>query len=312
MKFFLVFIYSILFFAYGNALENKNIDSVSDQEIEDLLDYSNIEIHSHIRPTINIFRPAENKELIYIAVEHVTDLLHPTIKKIKAIIESGKIDFGIFEGFNPSYGISPEWISFLAEQHLQNNACPENIYSGYLCAQNNIPFVGGDAPNHTFLEPLAKKGFLEKDVIFFMLALNFPFWNRDGLVNKANFKELCENMMQVHIAHWLCKEKISYTVDEFLEWHEAHIGKALDIVKDFPWGVEQKEFMPSTARDATIYQQIQAHILAIRDMHCLKVIQDSLKKYNRVFVVFGASHLIWQKNALEKLFKCPVKQELII
>lgn len=279
--------------------ETKPIPSVPWQS---LLDYTIVQPPP---PSVNVFKPQENKELIFIAVEHSSNLQHQVIRAIKSVIASKKPQFAILEGFNPEDGISPQWVIDRAKKDLSTGKCPENAYTAYHCKKNNIPFMGGDIHNEKYLEPLAKRGYLEKDVVFWMLAQNFPFWNREGIVNDENFKELAADMIQNKITFWLNKPKLEYTVDEFLEWHEKHMGKPLDVVKDFPWGYDRKEFMPSLAEDATIYQKIQAHIMPLRDTHLINLMKESLEKYDTVLVVFGASHYEWQKSALELLFGKP-------
>lgn len=269
---------------------------------QSLLDYKSLQTPP---PSVNIFKPQENKELIFVAVEHVSNLAHPVIETIKSVLETKKPQFCILEGFSPEDGISPQGLIDGAKRELFEGKCPENVYAAYLCKENNIPFVGGDIHNEKYLEPLARKGYSEKDVVFWMLAQNFPFWNREGIVNDANFKELATDMIQNNITFWLNKSKLDYTVDEFLEWHEKHMGKPLDVVKDFPWGYDQKEFMPSLAEDATIYKKIQAHIMPLRDTHLINLMRESLDEYDKVLVIFGASHYEWQKSALELLFKKP-------
>lgn len=269
---------------------------------QSLLNYTQLQTPP---PSINIFKPRENKELIFVAVEHTSNLQHPVIEAIKSVIATKKPQFCILEGFNPEDGINPQYIIDIAKNYLDEDKCPESAYAAYLCMKNNIPFIGGDIHNENYLEPLAKKGYSEKDVVFWMLAQNFSFWNREGVVNDANFKELATDMIQNNITFWLNKPKLDYTVDEFLEWHKKHMGKPLDVVKDFPWGYDRKEFMPSLAADATIYQKIQAHIMPLRDTHLINMLKESLEKYDTVLVIFGASHYEWQKSALELLFKKP-------
>ncbi len=241
----------------------------------------------------------------------MSDVHHPIIQEITSVIAHDKPDFCILEGFYPEDGLSPKRVLEIADLYVVNDGiCPENLWAAKQCAQRNIPFIGGDVHNAHYLE-LEKQGYSEKDIVFWMLAQNFPFWNRDGKVNDENFNELATDMIQTHITFWLNKPELHYTVGEFLAWHEAHMGKPLDVVDDFPWGYDRKEWMPSLASDATIYQRIQAHIMPLRDCHIVRVIYGALAAYDTVVVIFGASHYEWQKPVLEKLFNKPVESYVI-
>jgi hypothetical protein len=287
-----------------NNIEIKNLRSNYyrySNNWQNLIEYST---PHNPTPAIHIFSPVPNKKIIYVAVEHTSDLQDSIIKTITNIIDNEKIDLAILEGFNIREGINSPRVINISHKYLSENRCPENVYAAYLCSKNDIPFIGGDATAVDYLEPLNQKGFTEKDLVFFLLAQNFPIWNRDKIVNNDNFRILANDMLKNNISFWL-ERKINYTVDEFLKWHGEHLKKPLDVITDFPWETDRKEFMPSLEDNATIYQKIQAHIMPIRDTHIIRIIQKSLKQHDTLLVIFGASHYEWQKKALEFLFQKP-------
>lgn len=268
-----------------------------------LLDYSTMQPAA---PSVYIFEPQQNKKLIYIAVEHVNDLTHPIVQEIRTVFAQLKPDFCVLEGFHPEEGLNPKRILEIADMYLvYDGRCTENLVAAKLCVLNDIPFIGGDVHNMHYLA-LMNQGYSECDIVFWMLAQNFPFWNRDfDLSDEKLFVQIATNMLQTHIPSWLNAPEFAYTLDEFLVWHEAHMGKPLDAVHDFPWGYDRQEFTPSLAPDATIYQKIQAHIMPIRDRHIVHMLQDAVEKYDTVLTIFGASHYEWQKAALITLFGEP-------
>lgn len=276
------------------------------QDLKQLLDYTQ---KFDFKPLVNIYEPKENKKIIYIAVEHISNPLHPTAQKIKDLIENEKPDFCILEGFDPSEGISPKRIINKANEKLSQNLIGENLYAAYLCDKCNIPFIGADARESSYINTLAKEGFSLEDIVFFLVAQQINFWNKDNIVNETNIKNLVGNLIKDDISWWL-EQKLDYTYEDFLKWHEKNTNKQFDLTKDFLWK-NTEDFIPSLENKASIYQKIQVHIMYIRDLHILNVIQDALKKYNKILIVYGGSHYVWQKKALEYLFKPSVSQIFI-
>lgn len=282
-------------------------DSTScDAHIKSLLNY---ECGEGSGPSLITFEPSKGKRIIYLATEHVNDKNHPLTHVIRKTIEDEKPDFCILEGFDQSEGInSPRFLEMAHAIHDEGRFA-ESTYAALLCEQHNIPFIGGDARESDYLKPLEKEGFMQRDVVFFLLAHYFPHLQRDG-VTQDQLASYAEDILTQSIPYWL-GTSIPYTYQDFLRWHEEHMGHPLDLEKDFAWGYEVEQFTPRLTKDASIYQRIQAHVMPIRDLYSIKTICQALEQYSRVFVIFGAGHYEWQKGALRYLFGEPIKREFL-
>ncbi|NNM43861.1 MAG: hypothetical protein HKM07_05915 [Chlamydiae bacterium] len=257
------------------------------------------------------FTPSLNQKLIYMAVRHTNDMKSSVATTIKNLLEKENVDFCILEGFEESEGISPQRVVSKAENQVAKGICGENLYAAHLCHSLRIHFIGGEKGEKFYLQQLEKYGIVEEDLVFYLLAQQIPWWHRDGTFEKENLKVQFETFMKEDISTWLEVEPVKYTYEDFIGWHEKHMGCSYDPEKNFLWDSKQEELLPYLGPGATRYQKIAAYIMYIRDEHVVDVIQRAISNHSTVLVIYGAYHYKWQKKTLLDLFGAPVKTFLI-
>jgi hypothetical protein len=269
-----------------------------------------------VTSSVNTFRTTDGREIIYLAIFHTKDLNSPVMKQIKKLITEWKPEFCVLEGFDETEGISPERVRKKAQKVCQQGNCSENLYAALLCDTYKIPFIGGDIKESFYLEPLGKEGFSLKDIAFYLLALQIPYFHRDGDFEKRDgkfriedSKRVFESYLREQISSWL-EVPISYTYEEFLAWHKKHMGKPYDPSHDFV-DMNSSELSPSLEANATLYQKISAHTMLIRESQILKTIKRAASQHRKVLVIYGASHFEWEKKVLSKYFGTLPQREFL-
>lgn len=246
------------------------------------------------------FQPTKDKKVIYFAAFHTNDFESIERKTIKKLLFEEKPDLCILEGFPTSEGLSPQWLVETAKNLYSKKIGGENTYAAYFCDELNIPFIGGEVDDTLFFSGLVEKGHSKKDIVFYMLLQQIPYWDRDGQLNGDNSKEQFEAFMHNQIADWF-KMTIDYTYEDFLDWYAQHYNKTYDS-SDFTWQVGRDHSWTDRRPSAYIHQKIGADCMNVRDNFIIKTILSSSEKYNKILVIFGAgltgSHYEWQKKAL--------------
>ncbi len=259
-----------------------------------------------------IFQPSKNKKVMYLAAYHTDDFNSIERQAIKKILTTERPDLCILEGIPTSEGLNPQWIIETAHNLYQKKVGGENTYAAYFCHQFNIPFIGGEIDHSLFFNKLLERGHSKKDIVFFMLLQQIPFWDRDNKIDVENQKKQFELFMHDAVASWF-KVKIDYTLEEFLTWYQNHYRKAYNSI-DFKWKEAQDQSWTDRRTGACMHQKIGADCMNIRDNHIILAIRRSLERYNKILVIFGAAptgnHYVWQKEALESFLGTPNEIEL--
>lgn len=260
-----------------------------------------------------------DKELIYIAVDHPDDMASPTHKKIKNLFETEKPDVFVMEGFcSQREGISPQRLkeksTLIAESG--SGKCNDNLYGAYLATKNNIPFIGPELPDAEQVILLQEKGYTFEDIVFYMLVMEIPYLFRDGdfethtqKFTPETWKAMCEQYMHKNIASYV-EQPVPFTYEDFLQWWEKHFHKPLDMEKEFKNFEHGCLYMePCNAPDACITQKMAYFFHKNRDDYIFKKIKEITQQYNKVLVLYGSNHLRDQWKQLTATYGDPVFRE---
>lgn len=268
---------------------------------------------THIPPNSTLYRYNihETKQLVYFAVRHTNDFDGTVCRTIKSLIEDERPDVCIIEGMETRWGYNPESVIKIVKGQSIAVQYGENVYTAQVCFNNSVDFIGGEVNQHSYVSELAKYDISLEDVVYFMLAQQIPFWHRDNRLNKDNLKEQFETFMKEPIKHWLGIPTVEYTFEDFLVYHQKNTGTCYEPENTFIWDYTSTELMPYLGADAIMYQKVAARINHLRDWHIVEVITSTLKKYNKVLVIYGASHYEWQEKNLNHLFGQPYSSLVI-
>lgn len=238
-----------------------------------------------------------NKQLIYLAALHSSELHSPTFKIIRECLENQKINMMLLEGFRYSLGVSPAGIVKWAVQQEQSG-----IYSGFetahavsLASKRNIPFKGSEPDDSVIYSEASKQGFTSEDLLFYYFVQQCFQMNeaRSQFDGQTMFKEIIDSKSRA----FEISTKPNYS--QFKDWYLKRNGQEF-----LPSIIDEN--VPAPYENGTLYtQKISSFICKCRDRFIVKAIESSLNSHDTVLVVCGGSHWSTQRIALQQSLGTP-------
>lgn len=256
-------------------------------------------------PYISLFSTSKTK-IIYLATNHTNDIKSKTFAWIRTVINNFKPNLIIFEGVVSSNGYSPQNIihSINKKNSPSNWVSGEHLYAAYFGNNNNIPFLGGEADEQIIFNRLKKYGYSTDDIIFFYFSKQIPQLYREKLISKQEDLKLA---FPDFIKRLINKSKskilnVSSYFEKYKIWINKHIGKSEETfnVFDFKTLINSNNTAPISK--GNFLQKLSSRIGIIRDKHIINVISNNSHKFDKILVVYGASHLSTQYGVLSKIF----------
>jgi len=220
-------------------------------------------------PYAAIFQKME-KTLVFVAARHVFTKEHPTLVLIARMMDASVPEILIQERTDSEMGRPHELgeISFAKHEAIKRG----------------LKDIRGGEPEHGALEAaLMAAGYTHEDFRFFHFARQISCAVRFG---NANIREMARKSLR------------DIPFSDFRDWFHVHIGRAdrNSLGKTSPY---------APIMDGTHTQCIAATEGQVRDQNIFKTIRQALAKKNRVMVVYGASHFLTLRPALEALMGQP-------
>jgi hypothetical protein len=253
-----------------------------------------------------------DKKLIYLAAQHTTtekyaDLLnHPTFLSIKKIFAEMPIDAVIVEGIAPWVGEPSKHLldhgdSCEATGYKVN--CGEPWFAIQTAKKSGVSIETGESSDSDLAEAIQKSGFNKLDLIGFYVVRMIPEWKREGQSGEAEILKLIEARLTLE------REKLAITspfgLKEFQAWYGNHMVKPAQFL-----AIEVDDTAPLSTTDATFVQKISCVLGIARDQSIVNVIAQTLTTKSNVLVVYGASHFLTERRALEAMLGPPKFQKL--
>jgi len=243
------------------------------------------------------------KDLYYIGTHHGTDLENVSHETIAQAINKYKPQCVILEGIETNQGVSPSLgidpklpPQVQAARYLQSE---ENVHTAELLRKRNVPFVGGEPSVSTIFKSVEQRGYPPKEIMGLYLVRMIPIWRRRGVIkNREQFSEMATNfLMSPMFSHVPDSEKL--TLDEFTAWYDQHKST-----------VGNKDYLQLVASDsnsihepdANYFQQMANAMDVARDTNIIGTINNALKQYDKVLVVYGNAHQYTSEPIFEKMF----------
>jgi hypothetical protein len=239
------------------------------------------------------------KRLVFVAAKHANTNDSLTFRLIRSAFEHFSFDIVIAEGFATARGPNPASIyRYVAQNGARADGFVEGgeLVPAALGAKAEKATLWGGEPHDLEVKAgLTLRGIPGEDVLGFYVLRNIPQWIGErklrsagdpalrGLVEKA----LSQNREKLQLGPGLLA-----SFDEWSAWYQAKNGKPIDAsfvteevgpLADGQFGTNKIASAVSLVRDAYLHQLIVRH----------------LAKGESVLVVFGASHLMIHRPALD-------------
>lgn len=246
-----------------------------------------------------------DKELFYFGAPHVRDPKDSIFSEIKEAFDKADPDVIFIEGMNANIDrdiINEKGRSTTSEEAIEGAG--EAGFALKLALEKGIDWNSPEPKGSDLYEHLLEEGFSKDEIFARAVLLVLPQYNRQ--INKQDFKEYSRYFIEQFKdeTNW---EGFNYSFERAIQIGESILGKpinlgdeeeASDYIDPTPW--------PEKKEKQTVLNRIGEKSSEFRDECIIKDIATALKKYKRLFVVYGASHAVMQEPALNELFKANV------
>ena len=258
-------------------------------------------------PFIETFRQ-NGKELIYAAVVHHSSLKYPnamtdpTFETIAQIFAQTPPDAVIVEGVDP-----PDLSNFLqfakscaaANYNLAGRLCNEPAFAAALATGIGAVVYAGEPSGPSVLASFEKQGYVAQDVLAFYIMRMIPVQNNRAPLTSATFSAFEQKVAKD--AQRKLGISVPFSPDVFSAWYAKNVpGPANYLV------IATNDTGPAShGQKPTLLNTLASIDLVMRDGNIVTTIQQAIAKHNRVLVVYGASHLVFEWNQLEQIMGTP-------
>ncbi|MBU6462684.1 MAG: hypothetical protein KGL35_15640 [Bradyrhizobium sp.] len=258
-------------------------------------------------PFIETYRKS-GKELIYVAVVHHSSLKYPnamtdpTFKTIAQIFAQTPPDAVIVEGVDP-----PDLSSFLqfarscaaANYNLLGKLCNEPAFAADLAIGKSAVVYAGEPSGPSVLAYFEKQGYVAQDILAFYIMRMIPVQNNHAPLTPATFAAFEQKATKD--AQRKLGISVPFSPDDFSAWYAKNMPVPTNCL-----AITTNDTGPgSRGQKPTLLNMLARIDLVMRDESVVTTIQQAIEKHNRVLVVYGASHFVFEWNQLEQIMGTP-------
>jgi len=255
-------------------------------------------------PTPYVFElEKDNKRLVYFGASHSNIPRDPLFNKLQAKFDQTQPELVFVEGVMRFQERKKELIESLqhADRDQVINEGGESLFTLKLAAEAGVEVDVPEPSDKSIIRNLLQQGFSPDAIfaheVYLIIDQYYRIPERPDL----------EKYLSRYINEF--QSVTNWSGFEYSLAHAQQIGETI-------WGREKAnphvakfagprvDPTPSkeTAKYQTMISKIARETSYARDRFMVKKIQEALEGYNRLFVVFGASHAVMQEGALRKLF----------
>ena len=229
-----------------------------------------------------------NKHLIFFGSRHSNDPNDPMFNLIEEKINDMKPDIALHEGSTPRVDVNSP-----ADQIIINYS--EVGFLIYMAKKNNVPYKTTMPPFKYSNDELLKV--FDKDQVFlFYCCREIPGIQRQSQHKEVDFKSRMSGYIYALKKNGFPYPGGKFSYDNFLKVYKKEFNQELN------WKSFNPEFV-YPGFDYTILNKIEEMNSEIHNNYIVNLIIETLKKYDKVFVVMGSGHAIIQEPALRSIFK---------
>ena len=247
----------------------------------------------------------EGKHLLFVGAQHANRVDSPTFKLIDAAFANFRFDVVIAEGFPTARGPNPPSIlKYVAENGPTTDGFVE---AGELvptvagAQQQRAVLWGGEAHDLAVKARLFAKGVWGEDLLGFYVLRTIPQWIRERTIDHAGDSRLAALVDAALASHRAALQLAAGTLPDFAAWSAWYArlnGKPIGA--DF---VTEEAGPLADGRFAS--NRIAYAISRERAAYLHDLIVKHLNRKESVLVVFGGSHLMIHRPALDAVLGPP-------
>ena len=245
------------------------------------------------------------KTLIYIAARHGNDPEGETFKLIEKSFQTNAIDFAIVEGFGSDMGVSPKDMIEYADRMKGTPGDAEPYLTIRLAKDADAKFQGGEPSDKQIINEVSEESISPTDLLGYYIVRQIPQLIRREQIHGPSDPRLNDVIFNM-VGSFAEQTGISIDslnaidgITNFSKWYQATNGVS------FQKGYREEDSWPSVTDPDFLRttNQIANTVGNARDHHIVGIIDDTLRKYDTVLIVYGGSHHTIQEPALKAAFK---------
>jgi hypothetical protein len=249
---------------------------------------------------------AHDKILLYAAVKHASSRDYPnlfddpTFKTVSQLFKDYQIGAVVVEGI-PGQGSwregeVPASLVKRCDQCEKDNyeKCGEPYFAIQQGRKSHAKIFRGEPSEPEVIAEITKEGFTIKDLLGFYIVRMIPTWKISNEFDSASAKGLIEK--RILFEKRQIGTNIEFDYAQFVTWYKVHMSKPASFMD-----IEMSDTGEVTARDNTFIQNISHAIGIVRDQSIALQIRKALEEVSTVLVVYGSSHYLNSRNALERM-----------
>lgn len=255
-------------------------------------------------PIVAVYKIGHH-HLVFVGAEHENKDDSPTFRMIRDAYASFNFNTVIAEGFPTAWGANPARIlDYVAKSKVGADGFVEGgetVPTVMGAQQQSARLLGGEPDDAEVKRLVADDGIADRDVLGFYVLRNVPQWISERELNDAADPRLRPLVEKALVRQRERLGTTASTLPDFvtwLNWYEATNGKPLTAtfsteevgpLSNGPFATNKIAYAVSKARDAYLHRLIVEH----------------LNGRKSVLVVFGGSHLMIHRPALDAVLGKP-------
>jgi hypothetical protein len=251
----------------------------------------------------------EGKIVAYVGAVHHSPILYPDAMK-DPVFETVASEFSslrpqavIVEGVDPM-----DLQGFLqfakqcaaANYNLAGKICDEPEFAAVEAMQSDAVVLTGEPASSAVVSYFENQGYTIQDLLAFYVMRMIPVQNNHVPLTQAAFPAFFQSVIQG--AEHDLEVNVSFTVDDFTAWYAQNMplpSNYLEITTNDTGPT------PDTSHRPTVLNKLSVADTVMRDGNVVSTIQKAASTYQRVLVVYGASHLVFEWSQLLGLLGTP-------
>ncbi|MEO1170839.1 MAG: hypothetical protein AAFX94_02145 [Myxococcota bacterium] len=253
-------------------------------------------------PFVAVYR-YRDAHLVWVAAKHAVETASPTFQLIRSAYQNYPFDTVIVEGCPTSWGPNaPRLIDYVRQGQQEESAGHQprgEIVPTVIGAQlSGATLLCGEPDDLTLRARLVDAGIHDSELLGFYTLRSVPQWQRerrvigptDPRIDDLLTRELETNRRRLGLA-----PDVLPGVEDWRRWY-ANTNR-----KPFGAGFQLEETGPLADGEHGT-NRVAAAISRMRAFHLHELVVDRVGRGDRVLVVFGASHLMIHRPALDAVF----------
>ena len=249
----------------------------------------------------------EAGEVTYVGVNHLSERESPDARamfeNIERRFQDATPDVVFVEGLNGLRYDREGEIEFLRSHSFDDviKERGENGFTAKLALENNAEVVLAEPNDSELIEHLSTR-FTRDEIFGYYFYLMLPQYQRmrsEGTITESFEEYINPTLEKVkEVTNW---EGFDYSVEHASDIGRDILGKELDIEDEAFYENKTWPLILDSPEEETVLNKVSREWNAFRDVSVVNQMGEALKDHDRLFIVYGGTHSLVQKPAIEKL-----------